>query len=119
MSGQKGKIKSMMCNPVFYVIMTFCMILPQFILNLDWGRWCRAICIGQTATSLAAVGMGKTWAVAGLEKIRNFMDSHRILLILMIGYIAALGAFSGADYIDEVETATAYVKEFFMSGAAQ
>jgi hypothetical protein len=83
MSGQKGKIKSMMCNPVFYVIMTFCMILPQFILNLDWGRWCRAICIGQTATSLAAVGMGKTWAVAGLEKIRNFIEiaisTHKVV----------------------------------------
>lgn len=94
--------------PYMYYIILPVAVLPQYLLNVDWGRWMRATVIVFFAGILYLTYKRDEGILRAMEKLNKFISEHKFLCLLCIIFMASLDKFTERPFIDEVDTITGY-----------
>ncbi len=97
-SGVKACSKSF-----FYYPMLLLAILPQYILNVDWGRWLLATTTVAFFELFYLIYKKDAGVLTAVNRLALFIDKHKLLAVLAIVYVAGIEKFQGALFPDQVE----------------
>lgn len=87
---------------IYFVILNFA-IVPQFVLNTDWGRWMIAIHIISFFGILYLIYQKDCGMLKALDVLNEFINNHMFLSIMIVVYLAGLNKFLGRVFIPETE----------------
>ena len=89
-------------NPVTWMLLSFLVIIPDFLLNIDWGRWFIALFFVQI--SVICVMMRRSFAGADetLSLLSGLVLKYKWPAVLLVVYLYSLGNFYDCGFIDTV-----------------
>lgn len=88
---------------IYYLLLTFC-IIPQFVLNVDWGRWMTSTTIFIFIGIFYLAYKKDPGILLALGKLTTFVSSHMFLCLILLIFTASLGKFNGREFINGVNT---------------
>ena len=94
-----------------YFICLLFMIVPQYILNVDWGRWMVSTTIVLFLSFLFLLWKQDEGAVAACQSFSNWIHRHKILCLIVLVFTAGLGKMSHYYYIDQVSSIIKWMVE--------
>ena len=85
----KEKGEKIWKTPYLYFILIQIIILPQFILNIDWGRWMTAITVNTFFGIFYLCYKHFREMESALEALTIFIEKHSFVAIMTIVYLAS------------------------------
>ena len=82
----------------FYYPLLLLTILPQYALNIDWGRWQIATTTVVFFEVFYLIYKNDAGALASADKLNCFIDRHKVIAIFTLVYIASINKFLGAEF---------------------
>lgn len=95
-------------TPYMYYIILPAAVIPQYLLNVDWGRWMRATVIVFFIGILYLFHKKDKGMMLAMERLNDFIQKHKFLCLLIIIFMASLDKFTERQFISEVDTFTRY-----------
>lgn len=100
------KVKINKVNTVYKVrlllcILSICAVLPQFLLNVDWGRWLTAIVIDSFFLILYYVYKKDTAMIEIFENMSSKIKKNPALALVFIVVLTFVGAINATDFSGE------------------
>ena len=77
-------------NEYLYCLLINLVVLPQFILNVDWGRWLIAVGTMVFFEIFLLVYLGNKGIIRTLSKMNYLVKKHYLLCLILIVYFAKL-----------------------------
>lgn len=93
-------------TPYIYFILLVFTIIPQFLLNVDWGRWMICTNIVLFSGFLFLIWKHDEEAVCAITCLNGWIKEHKLIAIFVAFYIASLGKFNGRSFISQVNSIT-------------
>lgn len=90
---QKEKKECLLLSPYTYMILSQLLILPEFILNVDWGRWYIAIAAVSFFQILYLNYREDEGMQDALVALSFFVKRHKVLCAPVLLYLASLSKF--------------------------
>ena len=84
----KEKSKNLFKNPYFLCILCQLAVLPQFLLNIDWGRWIIAIVIVFFFGIFYMHYIGMEEMDIAIASLSNFLKKHYFIAAAVVLYLA-------------------------------
>ena len=109
-----NRIMGFFQNPILYVILCFMMIIPEFVLNVDWARWVRVIFIVQFASIFVMIYLKKRWALQFLKKVEMKLDEHKIASGFLLVYLGLIGGFASRGAYEDPDKLIAYFTQYIL-----
>ena len=97
-----GRSAFRMSYPYYVLMLMF--IVPQFLLNVDWGRWLLATGILAFSEIFYLVYKKDSGILSGIDGLTLFLGNHKLAAALCLVYIAAQGNFLGRSFIPSVNS---------------
>ncbi len=88
--------KSLFYSRYFWIILSDCAIIPQFLLTMDWGRWFSALVIVQFFQIMYLFYSGDEGCVRAMEALERFIAKYKILCIFVVLFLASQTRFEAA-----------------------
>ena len=88
-----NKDKTWIRNKYFYCLISNLAILPQFIFNIDWGRWMLALGNIVFFEIFLLIYIRDAGILKALSKVNNFVKKNPLLCFLLVIYLAQIQAF--------------------------
>lgn len=101
---RKKNREHIMGKPYFYFILSNFAIIPQFALNMDWGRWMISLYITIFFGILYLIYQKDRGMLKALDALSEFINTHSFASAILIVYLAGLSKFFGFSFIPEVNT---------------
>ncbi|MCI2049622.1 MAG: hypothetical protein LKJ76_07870 [Lachnospiraceae bacterium] len=108
----KRKLSLLLRNPVTWIFLGFLFILPEFALNVDWGRWFLAAGITWFACLFIVLACDLAGARSILVRPSQYIAAHPWLTAGVLVYTATLGKFHDLTWLPLTEDALNYFKLF-------
>jgi Ca2+/Na+ antiporter len=107
--------KSVLSAPYIYFLSLLFIILPQFILNVDWGRWLASVSICLFMGFLFLLWKKDRGAVEACAKLSEWVMNHKWVSLAVIIYIAGLSKLDHYALIKESGNITRWmiINEWF------
>lgn len=102
----------MLKMPYIYYLLIGCAIIPQFLLNIDWGRWMLATMIVVFTGIFYLTYKKDAGMVSAMERLTVWLDTHKFVGLLVLAHIAGLGKFNGRGALAEVNTIVRLLTEW-------
>lgn len=109
-----NSIKRLFLNPILYVVLCFMMVIPEFVLNVDWGRWVRVVFIAQFAAIFAMIYLRKEWALEFLKITETKLKEHKILSCFLLVYLGIIGGFTSRAKYRDADNMIMYFKQYIL-----
>lgn len=94
--------KKVLEAPYFYFALLPFTVLPQFLLNVDWGRWMLSFNIVLFTGVFYLAWKKDEGANEALRKLSEWIRNHKIICVLVIVIVSKTGVFSGRDFVSSV-----------------
>ena len=94
--------KSILSSVYVYFLSLLVIIIPQFVLNVDWGRWMVSETVLLFMGFLFLLWMKDEGAIEAGSALSNWINRHRFVSILVLAYIAGLNKFDHYVFIKQV-----------------
>lgn len=101
---RKQNPRSALSSPYLAAISALLLFLPQFIFNVDWGRWAIAMTFYGFFATLYLYHMGFPQMQNAFEKAESYLIKYPFFAIMLIGYIAILSRFGDIGLLSEAES---------------
>ncbi len=82
-------------NPYVWMLTCNLVILPEFVLNVDWGRWWGALGTVLIFQILYLAYMGGELTVGAFAALQNFVEEHWLVCAVFLIYLANLETICG------------------------
>ncbi len=83
-------------DPYFWILLCDCLIIIQFVLTMDWGRWFAAAVSVHFFQIMYIHAKGFPEGKSFMEKLGAWAEKHRILCAVVLIYMATLTSMVGA-----------------------
>lgn len=90
--------------PYLLPILTLLLFLPQFIFNIDWGRWSIAITFYTFFATLYLHYSGFPKMQEAFVRAETYLRKYPYIAVILLLYIASLSKFSSTNLLTEVPT---------------
>ena len=87
----------------WFLLVQLC-VIPQFLLNIDWGRWFTAMLLVLFFGVFYLAYCGAPEMSAALESLSRRVRARPVLAVLVLLYLASLDAFHGAGFPAEAKS---------------
>lgn len=84
----KAAKKSVWEVPYIYVILVNLAIIPQFVLNVDWGRWMTAMTVNIFFGIFYMVYMQFDEICIAMKALNRFIEKHILIAVMFIVYLS-------------------------------
>lgn len=101
-SDLKNKHKKIISTPYIYCALANLAVLPQFILNIDWGRWLTALTINVFFEILYLSYMGFPEIITALRSLSHYVKEHKETAVFCIIYLSFLDKFGASGFLPQV-----------------
>lgn len=107
--------KMLLGNSYFWMTLANLLILVQFVLTMDWGRWFSAA-LGVQFFELMYLGYRKDPGIREFqEKFSNFIRSHKWLCLMVLIYLASLSPMEAAFQTEDSRRIMRNISKIFAS----
>lgn len=98
--------KTVFVKPHLYLVLLLLTIIPQYLLNVDWGRW--MICTNLILFSgfFFLLWKGDEYAIRAMTCLNQWIKKHWVIAIFVVIYTAGLGKYNGRGFISQVNSIT-------------
>lgn len=107
----KDKGLSFWKNPISWICLSFTAIIPDMLLNIDWGRWFVAILFVQFSLVFYMIYKELGDARVLVLKTADWVNHNLGLAICFIVYLSLLGNFYDCSFLDIVQNFVGVIKE--------
>lgn len=90
-------------NPISWICLSFTAIIPDMLLNIDWGRWFIAILFVQFSLVFYMIYKDLGDARKLIMVTSGFVKSHVGLAVCLIVYLSLLGNFYDCSFLDIIQ----------------
>lgn len=101
---QIAERKQFLSKPYMYYILLEFAVLPQFLLNVDWGRWMLAFNIVMFFGVFYLVYKQDQGMLYAVEKLSSFIRRNSFMVIIIVIYLATLGNYQEWKWISPVDS---------------
>ncbi|NLG03654.1 MAG: hypothetical protein GX567_07515 [Clostridia bacterium] len=112
----KKNKKHVFMSYYFYMLLSTCLVLPNFILNVDWSRWFAAILSVQFFFVLYLGYQKAPEMTEALHCLTVKVKKNQFLIILFLLYLACLSKFGARDFLPETDQFFRFLFEHRISG---
>ena len=99
----RNKNEKIMKTPYLYCAFVNLAVMPQFVLNVDWGRWLTALVINAFFGILYLSYLEFTEMKKALGVLGNYVEQHKETAVFCILYLASLGKFGARNFLPQVD----------------
>lgn len=110
---QKQNQKKLYMTPYIFCIIVLLSVIPQYLLNIDWGRWMTATIICTFFGILYLFYSDCMEMKKSIVALSSFLRNHRCLQLLTLIYIASLDQFAGRGFLSQVNVIWNWFNESF------
>lgn len=96
--------KQFLSKPYMYYILLEFAVLPQFLLNVDWGRWMLAFNIVMFFGVFYLAYKQDQGMLYAVEKLSSFIRRNSFMVIIIVIYLATLGNYEEWKWIPPVDS---------------
>ena len=93
--------KRVLACPYIYYVLFATMIIPQFVLNVDWGRWMTSNCIVWFAGIFYLIYKKDKYVIMTMAECSVWVRKNILISIFVLLFIAGLSKFMGREFITE------------------
>lgn len=87
----------------WFLLMQLC-ALPQFLLNVDWGRWMLALGVDLFFGILYLVYRRRTEMLQAMQSLTRFLEQKRVTALMTLLWLAGLGRFKAVNFLPVVNS---------------
>ena len=100
----RKKYKMMICEMPYFVFLSLSLcIIPQFLLNVDWGRWMVCVNIVLFTGVFYLIYKKDKGMLNALDGLYTLFIEHKTIFIFAVVFIAGLSKFEGRGFLIEVD----------------
>jgi len=96
--------KKILMTPYLYCVLIHLAILPQFILNVDWGRWLIAVTLVFFFGIFYLIYIGKREMLEAVACLEKFIKKHYFLSVILLLYLSVFSPFTVDGMKNEIIT---------------
>lgn len=89
-------------QPYIYLVLISMFIIPQYVLNVDWGRWMIATSIIVFSELFYLLYKKDDAMTLALTNFTSFLMKHKIFAVFLIIYVASLDKFDQRIFMGQV-----------------
>lgn len=104
----ENRRKIVECPYIYFVILP-CSILPQYLLNMDWGRYMIATTILVFTEIIYLWYKQDGGMCCAIERFNEYVERNKVLYLVLILYLAGFEKFQGGCFMKELDTVTEWL----------
>lgn len=112
---QTEKKKPIFLSPYTYILLSQLLVVPEFILNVDWGRWYIAIAAVSFFQILYLNYRGDEGINEAFLALNFFVNRHKVLCAAVLFYLASLSKFQEWGSTVEITRLLEIIREQHLS----